>query len=41
MDVQKNTYHIVLEWPMLRLYNALSCHFIILVDNLIVAVGVR
>jgi hypothetical protein len=41
MDVQKNAYHIVLELPMLRLYNALPCHFIVLVDNLIVAVGVR
>jgi hypothetical protein len=37
---KKNTYHVVLEWPTLWLYGALLCHFIILVDNLIVAVGV-
>jgi hypothetical protein len=40
MDVQKITYHVVLEWPTLWLYGALSCHFIVLVDNLIVTIGV-
>jgi hypothetical protein len=38
---KKNTYHIVLKWSTLRLYGALPCHFIVLVDNLIVTVGVR
>jgi hypothetical protein len=38
---KKNTCHVVLKRPMLRLYDALPCHFIILVANLIVAVGVR
>jgi hypothetical protein len=38
---KKNTYHVVLERPTLWLYGALPCHFIILVDNLIVVVGVR
>jgi hypothetical protein len=38
---KKNTYHIVLEWPTLWLYGALSCHFIVLVDNLVQAVKVR
>jgi hypothetical protein len=41
MDVQNNTYHVVLERPTLRLYDALLCHFIILVDNLIVTIIVR
>jgi hypothetical protein len=33
---KKNTYHIVLERPMLQLYGVLPCHFIVLIDNLIV-----
>jgi hypothetical protein len=32
MDVQKNTYHIVLEWTTLQLYDALPCHFIVLLS---------
>jgi hypothetical protein len=40
MDVQKNTYHVVLEWLTLRLYGALPCHFIVLIVNLIVAIRV-
>jgi hypothetical protein len=40
MDVKKNTYHVVLERPTLHLYGAPTCHFIVLVDNFIVAVGV-
>jgi hypothetical protein len=41
IEIRKNTYHVVLEQPMLWLYGAMMCDFIILIDNLIVAVGVR
>jgi hypothetical protein len=40
IEVQKNTYHIVLERPTLWFYGVVLCDFIILIDNLIVAVGV-
>jgi hypothetical protein len=30
MELQKNTYHIVLEWPTLQLYGATPCQFIVL-----------
>jgi hypothetical protein len=41
MDAQKYTYHIVLERFTLWLYGALPCHFIVLIDNLIIAIRVR
>jgi hypothetical protein len=40
MEVQKNTYHVVLDWPTLRLYGVTPCYFIVLVSNLIVAIRV-
>jgi hypothetical protein len=41
MEVWKNTYHIVLEQPTLHLCGDVPCDFIVLIDNLVVAVGVR
>jgi hypothetical protein len=38
---KKKTYHVVLKWPMHWLYGAQLCHFIILIDNVIIAIGVR
>jgi hypothetical protein len=40
-SMEKNTYHTVLKWPMHWLYGAQLCHFILLIDNVIIAIGVR
>jgi hypothetical protein len=41
MKIQKNTYHIVLEWPTLWLYGSLPYDLIVLIDHLIVVTGVQ
>jgi hypothetical protein len=41
IEVRKNTYHVVLERPTLLLDGVMPCQFIILIDNLVVAIRVR
>jgi hypothetical protein len=41
IKVRKNTYHVVLEWHTFWLDGAMLCQFIVLINKLVVAVGVR
>jgi hypothetical protein len=40
MKIWKNTYHVVLERPMLPLFGAMPCDFIVLINDLIIIIGV-
>jgi hypothetical protein len=41
LDVQKNTYHIVLKRATLRFHGAVACHFIVGIGKLIVVARVQ
>jgi hypothetical protein len=40
LEIQKNTYHVVLKRATLRFHGAAACHFIVDISKLIVVIGV-